>query len=108
MKPARPPSPPLGRPPGSRLQASSRQPSAADQRQPDPQHPDPQHPYGCSMNYRCTCGMDYVVVPKEIPLANDEQVICDCGCPPEAPLELTKLRLRACSSRAGEGGPKTL
>jgi hypothetical protein len=33
------------------------------------------------MNYRCTCGTDYVVVPKEIPLANDEQVICDCGCP---------------------------
>lgn len=32
------------------------------------------------MKYRCTCGMEYVVAPKEIPLTNDEQLICNCGC----------------------------
>lgn len=31
------------------------------------------------MNYRCACGMEYVVAPKEIPLANDERLICNCG-----------------------------
>jgi hypothetical protein len=31
-------------------------------------------------NHRRNCGLEYVVVPKEIPLAKDEQFICDnCG-----------------------------
>jgi hypothetical protein len=33
------------------------------------------------MIYRCSCGTEYVVIPKEIPLPNDEQYICaSCGC----------------------------
>lgn len=33
------------------------------------------------MNYRCNCGKEFVVIPKEIPLTRDEQLICaDCGC----------------------------
>jgi predicted SprT family Zn-dependent metalloprotease len=32
------------------------------------------------MNYRCQCGVDYVVSPKEIPLMEDERLLCDnCG-----------------------------
>ena len=34
-----------------------------------------------TMNHRCGCGASYLVVPKEIPLAEDEFLICDaCGC----------------------------
>jgi hypothetical protein len=33
------------------------------------------------MNYYCNCGMEYVVIPKEIPLTRDERLVCaNCGC----------------------------
>jgi hypothetical protein len=36
---------------------------------------------GTNMICRCDCGADYAVVPKEIPLANDEHCTCaGCGC----------------------------
>jgi hypothetical protein len=31
------------------------------------------------MIYGCDCGTDYVVIPKEIPVANDEHHVC-AGC----------------------------
>ena len=33
------------------------------------------------MRYQCPCGTEYRIVPKEIPLANDEVIICECGRP---------------------------
>jgi hypothetical protein len=34
-----------------------------------------------NMIHGCDCGSEYVVIPKEIPLANDEPFICaSCGC----------------------------
>jgi len=38
-------------------------------------------PSTANMIYRCNCGVEYVVIPKEIPLAKNEQLICaNCGC----------------------------
>lgn len=31
------------------------------------------------MLYRCPCGRLYRICPKEIPLAKDEIIFCDCG-----------------------------
>jgi hypothetical protein len=32
------------------------------------------------MKHRCNCGVQYVIVPKEIPLAKNERLVCDdCG-----------------------------
>lgn len=33
------------------------------------------------MRFRCLCGAVYAIVPKEIPLARAEIVLCECGCP---------------------------
>lgn len=31
------------------------------------------------MQFRCPCGAMYKIVPKEIPLAKDEVILCECG-----------------------------
>jgi hypothetical protein len=32
-----------------------------------------------SNRYRCPCGADYALIPKEVPLAIDEAIFCKCG-----------------------------
>lgn len=48
----------------------------------DPEcRPDNKTPGAAGMIHRCDCGTDHAVIPKEIPLANDEPCICaGCGC----------------------------
>jgi hypothetical protein len=48
----------------------------------DPEcRPDHETTGAAGMIHRCDCGTDHVVIPKEIPLANDEQCLCaSCGC----------------------------
>ena len=31
------------------------------------------------MHFECGCGATYLVVPKEIPLSEDEVIVCECG-----------------------------
>ena len=31
------------------------------------------------MCYRCLCGAQYRISPKEVPLARDEIILCECG-----------------------------
>jgi hypothetical protein len=31
------------------------------------------------MRYQCRCGVEYAVSPKEIPLAKEEVIFCECG-----------------------------
>jgi len=31
------------------------------------------------MRYRCSCGAEYTVIPKEVPLAKEEVIFCRCG-----------------------------
>ena len=33
----------------------------------------------CHLRFRCPCGAAYRVMPKEVPLAEDEVIFCDCG-----------------------------
>jgi hypothetical protein len=41
--------------------------------------------YNCFMatadplRFRCACGVSYKIIPKEIPLAEDEVIHCECG-----------------------------
>jgi hypothetical protein len=32
-----------------------------------------------SMKHRCACGLEFVLNPREIPLSEDEDLVCDCG-----------------------------
>jgi len=31
------------------------------------------------MLYRCPCGAEYWICPKEIPLTKEETIFCECG-----------------------------
>ena len=31
------------------------------------------------MRYRRSCGAEYAVIPKEVPLAKEEVIFCQCG-----------------------------
>ncbi|SHN82339.1 hypothetical protein SAMN05444170_5083 [Bradyrhizobium erythrophlei] len=33
------------------------------------------------MRFPCQCGVEYRIVPKEIPLTKDEVIVCECGRP---------------------------
>src|SRR6266702_4341070 len=51
------------------------------QRRDRERRPDDKISCATGMIHGCDCGTEYVAVPKEIPLANDEQCICaGCGC----------------------------
>lgn len=32
-----------------------------------------------AMKHRCPCGLKYLVTPKEIPLNENERIVCICG-----------------------------
>ena len=68
-----------------------------------------QTPYVAGMVNRCRCGMRYVVVPEEIPLLNDEQLLCvNCGRELRGRWSSSTTSPRACRKTASRTNSSTI